>query len=378
MGRNPEHQFVPTDADAIVTQLVAAYERITGVSVRPASPERLFIQWVASIVIQERVMNNYTGNQNLPSRASGENLDALGELFFERERPAAKPAVCTVRFWLSAAQKSAILIPKGTRVTDAGNALTWETVADIYITIGEMYADVQVRCQAPGVVGNGYAPGQINTIVDLFPYFDRCENTTASDGGTDAASDDEYYELMRASMDGYSCAGSKGSYIYFAKKESTEIADVVANSPGEARVNLYVLMADGSIAGPEIKNAVLTACSPDTVRPLTDYVSVADPEQVSYDIKFTYYIPSGGVPSSVDIQDAVEAAVREYTAWQSGRLGRDINPSYLVGLLMRTGIKRVVLSAPVFTELRDGSDDTVPQVAAIGTVTVTNGGYEDE
>ena len=68
----------------------------------------------------------------------------------------------------------------------------------------------------------------------------------------------------------------------------------------------------------------------------------------------------------------------EFVAWQCGKLGRDINPSVLIGKLMQTGIKRVALTSPVFTTLRDGSDDTTPQVASVGTITATNGGYEDE
>mgnify|MGYP005875946329 CR=1 FL=1 len=78
MSRNTEFQFVSTDAAEITNFLIAVYENLTGVSVRPASPEKLFAQWVASVIIQERVYNNYTANQNIPSRAEGKNLDALG------------------------------------------------------------------------------------------------------------------------------------------------------------------------------------------------------------------------------------------------------------------------------------------------------------
>ena len=213
MSRNTQYQFVSTDTDKLVSDLVAGYEKITGVSVQPASPEKLFIQWVADIIIQERAINNYTGNQNIPSRAEGENLDALGELFYITRRPAAQPAVCNMRFHISEAQETAILIPAGTRVTDASSTLVWETVEDVYIPIGDTHADVQIRCQTPGVVGNDYAAGQINTPVDLFDYVDHCENTTASDDGADEATDDEYYELMRASQDAYSTAGPKGGYM---------------------------------------------------------------------------------------------------------------------------------------------------------------------
>ncbi len=378
MSRNPNYQFVPTDTAELVSYLIASYERITGTSVRPASPERLFIQWAANIIIQERVLLNWTGNQNIPSRAEGDNLDALGELFFASRRPAAQPAVCTERFYISQTQESAILVPAGTRVTDASGTLTWETISDAYIDIGHTYADVQIRCQTPGTIGNGYAIGQLSSIVDLYDYYERCENITASDDGADRATDGEYYELMRASMDGYSDAGSRGGYIYFAKQVSTEIADVVATSPAAGEVALYILMDDGSVASSEIKSAVLAACNADTVRPLTDKVSVKDPEAVTFNVSLTYYIPSNSPLSSAEITAAVNAAVARYTAWQTGKLGRDINPSYLISLLMQTGIKRVVVNSPTFTPLRDGSDHTVPQIAKLGSVTATNGGYEDE
>lgn len=137
-------------------------------------------------------------------------------------------------------------------------------------------------------------------------------------------------------------------------------------------------MDDGTIAQTEVKNAVLAACSADTVRPLTDLVSVKDPETVEYDISFTYYIPSDASVSSAEIEAAVDAAVKQYVAWQCGKLGRDINPSYLIGLLMQTGIKQVDLTSPTFTVLKDGSNKDTPQVATVGDITATNGGYEDE
>lgn len=376
--RNPEYQFISTDTSALVAELIAAYEYITKTTIRPASPERLFIAWIADVMTQERALNNYTGNQNLPSRAEGQNLDALGELFYEGERPAAKAAKCTMRFHISAAQSTAILIPSGTRVTDASNTLVWATTADAYVAIGDTYVDIMVQCQTAGVVGNGYTAGQLSVIVDPYDYQDHCENTTESDGGADMADDDEYYKLMRASQDGHSTAGPTGGYIYLAKQVSTEIADVVPNTPSDGQVHIYVLMNDGTAAGTEIKNAVLAACSAKTARPLTDHVIMDDPDAVSYDITFTYYIPTNSPLSSAEIEAAVAKAVADYKAWQSAKLGRDINPSYLIGLLMKTGIKRVVLTAPAYTALNDGSDNLPPNLAVVGTVTVTNGGYEDE
>ena len=302
----------------------------------------------------------------------------MAELTHIKGRPEAKPAVCKVRFSISEAQETAVLIRTGTRVTDPANTLIWETEEDAYIPIGETFVELAVRCQSVGTIGNGYAAGQINTLVDVYDYYSECVSVTESDGGSNVPDDDEYYELMRSSMDSFSCAGARGGYIYFAKQVSTEIADVIANSPTPGVVKLYVLMDDGTLATEEIKNEVLAACSADEVRPLTDQVFVEDAEVVSYDIDFTYYIQTGSAASAADIAAAVQMAVDEFNAWQCAKLGRDINPSRLINLLMQAGIKRVDLKAPAFTVLRDGGDKTVPQTAALGTVTITNGGYEDE
>lgn len=380
MSRNTEYQFVPTDPEEVVTELIALYEAIFETTVQPASPERLFIQCVAAIIIQERVINNYTGNQNIPSRAEGKNLDALAELTYSKARPAAKAATCTMRFSISEKQKSAVLIPAGTRITDASKTLVWETLEDNYVPIGETYIDVErVTCQTTGTAGNGYTPGQINKLVDVYDYYTSCENITTSEGGSNAPDDDEYYELMRSSMDAYSTAGATGSYIYWAKQVSTEIKDVAAVSPTPGVVKLYVLMDGGKLADKEMKAKVLSECSADERRPLTDLVSVEDAGVVPYSISFTYYTQSDAGISAADLSAAVEKTVEDFVSWQCGKLGRDINPSHLIGELMKTGVKRVDLTAPVFTKLQDGSDKTVPQLAVLqGKPTIVNGGYENE
>lgn len=377
-SRNTEHQFISTDTEEIVAIMVAMYEKFTEVTVRPASPEMLFIRWAAAVIVQERVLANYAANQNVPSRASGENLDALAELTHIAARPGAQAAVCTMRFGISEPQETAVLVPAGTRITDRDTVLYWETVEDVYVPAGEIGAEVKARCQTPGTAGNGYAVGQITKLVDIYDYYQSCRNITATEGGADEATDEEFYELMRQSMDTYSCAGARGAYIYFAKRVSTKIADVVPVSPTPGVVKLYVLMDDGTLAGEALKAEVLAACSEDEVRPMTDFVSVEDAELVEYDINFTYYLQSGRQKGAAQIAAQVQEAVDRYIAWQSGKLGRDINPDELREYLYHTGVKRVSLSAPDFTPLRDGKDRTVPQVARVRSITVTSGGYEDE
>lgn len=377
--QSPPHEFVNTDPELIEVSLTSLYEEITGDTVMPSSPVRLFISWVTDALAQILAMINYAANQNIPSQAVGKNLDALGELYFGKKRPQAKPAGVTMRFTISEAQASAVLIPKGTRIAVSSDNIIFETEADAFVPIGATTVMVHAVCQTPGERGNGYLPGQVNELVDPFPYYLSCTNTTTSDGGTDAATDDEYYELMVASQDAYSTAGAVGSYKYWAKSVNTNIADVIVTSPTPGQVKLYVLMNDGDIASSEVKAAVLAACNADEVRPLTDHVEVLDPAKTQYNITLTYYISRKATQSAAEIGNAVTAAVERYKAWQAGKLGRDINPSTLISMLMEVdGVKRVSLSEPAFTVLSDGSDNTTPALASASTVTVTNGGYEDE
>lgn len=384
MSRNPEYQFMPTDPDEIITALIAMWEAITGKTAQPSGPEMPFIRWVAYVIIQERILANHAGNQNIPSRAEGANLDALAELTYSKARPEATAAACTMRFYISEAQPSSVLIPAGTRVTDASKTLVWATLEDHYIPIGATCVDVEhVTCQTPGTAGNGYTPGQINKPIDIYDYYSSCRNITVSDGGSDAPNDDEYYELMRKSMDAFSCAGAHGAYEYWAEQTSTEIADVIAVSPSPCVVKLYVLMKDGTLATEEVKAAVLAQCSAEERRPLAEFVSVEDAEKVPYRVNLTYYQfhPLGNGKTSAELSEEVRRKVDEYTAWQSAKLGRDINPAMLVGLLMQTGVKRVEVTEPVFTVLRDGGSTRnlpcVPQVAVLEGVTITDGGFED-
>ncbi len=458
--RGTDYEFVSADGSALLNRLITKYESLTGRTLKPADPDRLFLAWVADILIAERVNQNYIGNQNIPSRATGANLDALGEWIYNVPRNPAQPAKCTMRFNISPAQQSAVLIPAGTRVTDSSQNAVWETTGDALVQIGSTSVDVMAQCTSNGAIGNGYVAGQINTLIDVgnIPHYSSCANTTESEGGADEESDDAYFERMRLVLDSYSTAGAAGAYIYHAKTVSDAITDVKAINPRVKRtstltvvtngntkcaflggdqlnagslvvknhgsstaasegtdytvdytdglmtitllstgalknassidisvaqdlgghVYIYALMEDGEPAGATIKSAILAACNKEYVRPLTDIVTVKDPDVVSYNVNVTYYISNENKTSVAEIQAAVNAAVNEYITWQSARLGRDINPSKLWQLLMKTGIKRAVISQPAFRHMADGTDGETPELAALGTKTVTNGGYEDE
>lgn len=108
----PDIEFLETDAEIIENNMIALYELMTGRKVYPASPERLFIAWCSSIVIQQRVLINDTAKKNVPRYAEGEYLDSLAELFKDIKRLEASPATATFRCYISAAQQQSIIIKK--------------------------------------------------------------------------------------------------------------------------------------------------------------------------------------------------------------------------------------------------------------------------
>lgn len=383
--RNPEYEFLSLDSEELEQELTGRMEELTGETVRPASREKLLIRWLTLVLIQERARANREMNQNIPSRAEGENLDALAQVMSGVERPGAESARCRVRFTLTEGRTEKTVIPKGTRVTDGQQNLYWETTEEGQISPEESQWDTEVVCQSTGEGGNGWLPGQINVLVDAVEGCAGCENVTESTGGREQMEDDEFYDLLRMSMDSLSPAGPVGSYIYRAKAAADGVADVVVNSPKEGTVAVYALMEGGSVAGTEVKNTILAALNEDDVRPLTDYVVMKDPEQVEYSIDMTWYAPESGEEETGELAEKVEEAVAEYILWQSGKLGRDINPSKLIGLVMAAGARRVEVVQPVFTRLQDGRSAVVgtappktPQIAVLKTKTVISGGTEED
>lgn len=367
----PDIHFVDTDTNTVVNALIQSYEAFTGRTLYPADPARLFILWVADIIIQERVNIDFSARQNVPRYAEGEYLDSLAELFKDAYRLEPEKAKTTLRFTLSIPLEVATIVPAGTRVTVDGEII-FQTVQALTIPAGDLFGNVEAECQTAGEIGNGFVPGQITQLIDIFPYFGSVENVSESDGGADEESDAAFYERMRESVETFSTAGPLGAYEYYAKSASALIVDVKATSPEPGEVDVRVLLSGGLLPGEEILKEVLDILNADKVRPLTDHVTVAAPETVPYDIDFTYWTQEGGAVSDEKVAENIAAAVRTFKEWQGAKMGRDVNPSYLISLLMQAGAKRVKVRSPVDTVVPDNA------VAVIGETAVVNGGAENE
>lgn len=372
----PDIDFVETDTEVIENSMIALFELMQqqagrkNYKVYPASPERLFISWMASIVIQQRVLINETAKKNVPRYATGKYLDSLAELFKDIERLPASPASAMFRFYISEPQPQSIIIPKGTRIS-FDSSIIFETTELLEIKPGNTHGDVKGECTTAGTIGNKLAAGQVKEVVDLYDYYQKAENITETSGGAEEEDDDSYYERMRESMESFSTAGPINGYIYFTKSVSAAVADVAVTSPEACVVDVRVLLQDGQQATEAVLKEIEDALNASDVRPLTDKVTVSVPEIVPFDVDVTFYIQQPNAASATVIESAARQAVKDYIAWQTSKMGRDINPSYLTAKLMEAGVKRVEVRKPVYTAV----DEIM--VAKLNTENVLNGGIED-
>nr|WP_302600031.1 baseplate J/gp47 family protein [uncultured Cellulosilyticum sp.] len=370
MGLNSlrEITFCNTDTKDIENDVITAYEGIAGRKLYPGDPIRLFLEALAYIITQQRFLIDFTGKQNLLAYATGDYLDQVVALVGVT-RLAASPARCTVKFSLSDAQQSAVTIPKGTRLKSG--ELYFKTLTHEEVLPGQLQLETIVECETPGECGNGLLPGQIETLVDVFPYFGSVTNITTTAGGSDIETDDALRKRAFEAPSSYSCAGSDGAYAFWAKSVSPEIGDVAVISPQPGEVNIIPISKEGQLLSEEILEKILQACSEKHVKPLTDKVVVMQPEQVSYNIALEYYIDSAHITQVAAIQKNIEAAITDYIVWQQSQLGRAINPSELIHQVMAAGAKRVVVHEPIYTPLEKS------QIPQINKQNVIYGGYEN-
>lgn len=376
----PDIEFLETDTETVISSMIALYEEMQRAAgrdnykVRPGSPERVFISWMAAIIVQQRTLINETAKMNVPRYAAKseneEYLDSLAEIFKDTQRLPASPASATFRFYISEPQQQSTIIPAGTRISFDG-VIIFATSEVLEIRAGETSGEVEAVCTQPGTVGNGLVAGQVKEVVDLFDHYQKAENITTTSGGAEKEDNESYYERMRDSMESFSTAGPINGYIYWTKTVSPAVLDVAVTSPEACYVDARVILRDGQEATEAVLKEIEEALNASDIRPLTDIVTVSAPETVDFSVDATFWIAQPNRESAAAIEREVRAAVDSFIIWQTSKMGRDINPSYLTKLMMDAGAKRVEVRQPTFQSVADIA------VGKLKSKSVLNGGLED-
>ncbi len=186
---------------------------------------------------------------------------------------------------------------------------------------GNMSLEIPAICLVSGEVGNGYAPGRISTLVDPVNYVGSVVNKTETSGGADEESDDALAQRIYLAPSGYSTAGPEDAYRYWIQTYSPAVEDcyITSESPGE--VDVYVMLQEGQIDA---------------------------------------------------VKEKIEAACKTYQEWQMSEIGRDLNPSQLIYLLVNAGACHVVVRSPVWTEIKNAS------ISKASSIKLEYGGVKDE
>lgn len=363
----PDIDFLEVDAAEYENMAVAKFEELQKVSLGDADPRRKFIQSVALIATVLANNIDYTGKQNLLTYASDSFLDHYGakkDVF--RLKPIASKT--TLRFEVN--NPSLFEIPAGTRVSI--NDLTFATLTTQQVEVGLAYIDILAECETPGVIGNGFLPGQITSLVDPLPWVSKVSNITISAGGSDWETDDAFAERIRNANESFSTTGPELAYEYYAKSANQRIQDVKVLSPAPCEVKIVILMENGELPTEEELKEVLKLCSARDVRPLTDRVSVSAAEPYIYNMDIVYYLPQSSIDRQEYLKADVNQALQNYVLWQKLKLGRGIDPSELYARLRTAGAKRISVEPNQYVELAGH------QVAKEGIINLTFGGFVND
>ena len=166
-------------------------------------------------------------------------------------------------------------------------------------------------------------------------------------------------------LEGLSTAGPVGAYQYHALSvagvKDVGVQGPPDTDPGDVLVTILADEDDGT-ADTALINAVDAALNAETVRPLTDNVTVQSASIHNYEIVATLYIGEGPDPDLVR-QNSL-ASVQSFVGARH-RVGLDVHLTALHAALHVSGVERVTLSAPGIEADFVAANDEAPYCTAI-------------
>ncbi len=172
-------------------------------------------------------------------------------------------------------------------------------------------------------------------------------------------------QRVQLALEGFTSAGSRGSYVFHGLSASAHVKDISIESPQPGDVLVTVLSTDGD--GTSSADLMTTVgLTLDDVRPLTDIVTVQSATIIPYAVDATLIMYEGP-----DVEVVRQAAIEAVNAYVTGNhlLGRDITVSGLHAALHQTGVQNVILTSPA-ADIVVSSE----QAAYCTGIAVANGG----
>lgn len=326
----PEPSYIDRDPVQILAECVARYESDPrGGKLEPSQVQRLLIDIMVFREMLLRIGIQEAAKQNTWRYARYPMIDLLAEILGPAAaRLAPRAARTTLRYTLDAVQVIDVAVPIGRRVRTRDQKVMFAVAEEKTILAGQTTVDVLAIATTTGVIGNGYAAGQINVIVDPLSVAASVANLTESNDG--AA--EEGTEAMRARLPDaiatQAAAGPEDAYRAHARAVSQNIIDVAVtqtqlvpctcgSTPPHVVLTVLTSTGEPSI---ELLGDVDATVSSKRVRPLTDRVDVTGAVAVEYAIDVSLVLYAG--EDEADAIAAATAALQAYAAARRSGLGR--------------------------------------------------------
>jgi phage-related baseplate assembly protein len=228
-----ELNFIETSAKETLDDVLEELENGVNEPLYPGDERRIFGETLVQVFVAFYNKVNDSCRQKMLRYARGEVLDAIGETR-DVYRQTSTPATTTLRFGVSEAVTSNIVIPKGLRVT--GDFMHYFlTDATVVLPAGSLFVEVTATAEDGGEEYNDIAPGGICEIVDVsdVPLIDYVSNIDATEGGGDVEGDEQYRERIREAENRLSTAGPAKAYKYWALSANPLVSDAIVENVTE-------------------------------------------------------------------------------------------------------------------------------------------------
>lgn len=181
--------------------------------------------------------------------------------------------------------------------------------------------------------------------------------------------DERFIDRVVLAIIGRSTGGTRERYKYVAMSADVRIKDVVVwNNGTDPYVRVSVLNSlNNGVPYTDMMTAVEEALNADAVKMVNDTIIVSGAVDTSVNIVADVWLLTDTPQATFD---SLEQTLRD--AWAAeGGLGRDLNVSWITARLMRPGVSRVAVTAPV-----SGTAAQFYEAIALGTITLNDKGRE--
>lgn len=325
-----ETHYMAYDPEELYKEMQMAYAEESGEILWPGDEKETLLRAAESIFIQLLAGVDHALRMGTLRYAVGDYLDLIGE---NRGCIRNKSRKARAEIEIQAEAGEEWVLSAGSQLTADGEQI-YTLCADVALTGQAQTILTEIEAVNAGSVGNGLEEGTEMQLLAARGGITKILCSSSARGGQEEETDDSYRERIRTYGLTSTTTGPRERYEAEAKAVSSQVVDARAVNQGPGKVAVAVLLS-GTETG-SLLEEIQEALNDQTVRPLTDQVTVMEAEEKTYRLELQYKAQVRD-----NIASSVAAAVKEYQSWQEESIGRAFNPDRLMAMVYQAGAIRV-------------------------------------